>query len=100
MFNEWARLYGRRGAHIIAVPRATFTIDRWLVASGMASIVSGSFVLSSNRVGGNFSGRGWIISPEGEVIAETSRGEPFVTLTIDLKEAELAKKTYPRYIPE
>ncbi len=100
MFNEWARFYGRQGAHIIAVPRATFTIDRWLVASRMASIVSGSFVLSSNRVGGNFSGRGWIISPEGEVIAETSRDEPFVTLTIDLKEAELAKKTYPRYIPE
>ena len=45
MFNEWARLYGRQEARIIAVPRATFTIDRWLVASGMAAIVSGAFVL-------------------------------------------------------
>jgi len=102
MFNEWARLYGRQGAHIIAVPRATVkdTIDRWLVASRMAAIVSGAFVLSSNRVGEDFGGHGWVISPEGEVIAETSRDEPFLTVSINLKEAELAKQTYPRNIQE
>ena len=50
MFNEWARYYGRQGAHLICVPRATGrNIDRWLVALRMAAIVSGSFVLSSNR---------------------------------------------------
>ncbi|WP_457548430.1 carbon-nitrogen hydrolase family protein [Archaeoglobus sp.] len=100
MFNEWARLYGKQGAHIIAVPRATFTVDRWLVASRMAGIVSGAFVLSSNRVGGSFGGRGWVVSPEGDVIAVTSRDEPFVTVNINLKEAELAKQTYPRNILE
>ena len=66
----------------------------------MVAIVSGAFVLSSNCVGGDFSGHRWVISPEGEVIAETSRDEPFVTVSINLKEAELAKQTYPRYIPE
>ncbi len=100
MFNEWARLYGKQGAHIVAVPRATFAVDRWLIALKMAAIVSGAFVLSSNRTGGSFSGHGWIISPEGEVIAVTSRDEPFVTVSINLKEAELAKQTYPRYIQE
>ncbi|EHP85244.1 carbon-nitrogen hydrolase family protein [Methanotorris formicicus] len=102
MFNEWARLYGKQKAHIIAVPRATekSTINKWLIASQMASIVSGAYVLSSNRVSGIFGGRGWVISPEGEVIAITSEDEPFVTVDIDLKEAELAKQRYPRYIPE
>jgi N-carbamoylputrescine amidase len=102
MFNEWARLYGRQKAHIIAVPRATTksTIDKWLIASQMAAIVSGAYVLSSNRVGGIFGGKGWIISPEGEIIAVTSEDSPFITVDIDLKEAELAKQGYPRYIPE
>jgi N-carbamoylputrescine amidase len=66
----------------------------------MAAIVSGAFVLSSNRVGEDFGGHGWVISPEGEVIAETSRDEPFLTVSINLKEAELAKQTYPRNIQE
>jgi|GEM_PF-5835319 len=89
-FNEWARLYGKQGVHIIAVPRAL----------RMAAIVSGAFVLSSNRVGREFSGYGWIVSPEGEVISSTSRDEKFVTVSIDLREAELAKRSYPRNIPE
>ncbi|AEA47024.1 carbon-nitrogen hydrolase family protein [Archaeoglobus veneficus] len=109
MFNEWARLYGKQGAHIIAVPRATErkTLDRWLVALRMAAIVSGAFVLSSNRVGKSgdaggveFGGCGWIISPEGDVLASTSRSKPFITMDIDLNEAVCAKRTYPRYIPE
>ncbi len=66
MFSEWARHYGREGAHIIAVPRATGAQDRWNVAARMAAIVSGAFVMSSNRTGRNsgngffFGGCGWI----------------------------------------
>ena len=109
MFNEWARWYGKHGAHIIFVPRATGSnIDRWLVALRMAAIVSGSFVLSSNRRGGEvgFGGCGFVISPEGDVIARTSQNPqnsqngPFVTVEIDISESIEAKRTYPRYIPE
>lgn len=107
MFTEWARYYGRRGAHIIAVPRATekATVERWLIALRMAAIVSGAFVLSSNHFGIgpsgiHFGGAGAIISPEGEVLAVTSREQPFVTVEVDLAEAEAAKKTYPRYVVE
>lgn len=110
MFNEWARHYGRQGAHLIAVPRATLAgpaLDRWLVVMRMAAIVSGSFVLSSNRVGQGgrsgkitFGGSGWIISPNGDVLASTSRNEPFATLDIDLAIAESAKMLYPRNVSE
>jgi N-carbamoylputrescine amidase len=70
----------------------------------MAAIVSGSFVLSSNRMGRSqdvdFDGCGLIISPNGKVLASTSQNKPFATIDIDLNEAIRAKKTYPRTIPE
>ncbi len=101
MFTEWARCYGKQGANIIAVPRATQDHERWLVATRMAAIASGAFVISSNRVDEHvFGGRGLIIGPDGEVLASTSRRSPFVTVDIDLMESTQAKMTYPRDVPE
>lgn len=52
MFNEHARHYGRAGADLIVVPRATRqSQEKWVTAGSMAAIVSGSYVVSSNRVG-------------------------------------------------
>ena len=102
MFNEWARYYGRQGANIIAVPRASsLNIERWMVAIRMAAIASGAFVLSSNRVDENlFAGHGVIIDPDGEVLATTSRQTPFATVDIDLASSTAAKKVYPRDVLE
>ncbi len=101
MFNEWARHYGRHGAHIIAVPRASTRHERWQVAPRMAAIASGAFVISSNRVDEQlFAGQGLIIGPNGEQLAATSRQNPFATVDIDLAESVQAKKTYPRDVPE
>ena len=101
MFNEWARYYGRQGANIIAVPRASTQHERWLIAPRMAAIASGAFVISSNRVDENiFAGRGLVIDPDGEVLATTSRQTPFVTVDIDLAISDQAQKTYPRDVPE
>lgn len=101
MFSEWARHYGRRGANIIAVPRASTRHERWLVAPRMAAIASGAFVLSSNRVDRDFfGGQGLIIDPDGAVLAVTSRQEPFVTVDIDLARSAQAKQTYPRDVLE
>lgn len=101
MFNEWARYYGRQGAQLIAVPRASVVHERWEVAIRMAAIVSGSFVLSSNRVDEHlFGGKGYIVNPDGIVLAATSRQQPFVSADIDLAESERAKKTYPRDVLE
>jgi N-carbamoylputrescine amidase len=64
------------------------------------------FCLSSNLAGttsdgGDFAGVGWIVEPEeGEILGRTSAAEPFLTLDVDLAEADRAKTTYPRYVHE
>lgn len=106
-FMERARLYGKAGVHLIVNPRATGrgTVEKWLTCGRTAAIVSGAFALSSNRVSSErqspeFGGQGWIIGPDGQVLGLTSRARPFVTVEIDMSEAERAKGTYPRYVLE
>ena len=96
---ERAGRMGRLGAQLIATPRATGTdsVDKWLTGGRAAAISAGAFSLSSNLAGGPFGGHGWIISPDGEILAETDEGSPFATVTIDLADADRAKATYPRY---
>ncbi|MDR3574997.1 MAG: carbon-nitrogen hydrolase family protein [Anaerolineaceae bacterium] len=106
-FMERARAYGKAGTHLLVTPRASqkATVDKWLLGGRSAAIVSGAFSLSSNRVSGSgqpddFGGQGWIIGPEGQVLGVTSPEQPFSTIEIDLREAEIAKKTYPRYVQD
>ena len=101
MFNEWARYYGRQGANIIAAPRASSNHERWVIATRMAAVASGAFVISSNRVDEHtLGGLGLAIGPNGEILASTSRQTPFVTVAINLAESAAAKKTYPRDVLE
>ncbi len=93
--------YRRAGVHLLAVPRATgkASLDKWLAGTRTAAVVTGAFALSSNRVSDelDFGGRGWILGPDGELLAETSPDRPAVTAGIDLGRAEAAKGTFPRY---
>jgi N-carbamoylputrescine amidase len=106
-FLQQARRYGQTGAHLIVTPRATgrATLDKWLVGGRAAAVVSGAFSLSSNRVNSpgqspEFGGQGWVIGPDGDILAVTSGERPFVSVEIDLSAAERAKKTYPRNVLE
>jgi N-carbamoylputrescine amidase len=69
-------------------------------------VISGAFCLSSNLAGttadgGDFAGVGWIVEPEeGKILGQTSSAEPFLTVDVDLAEADRAKTTYPRYVQE
>jgi N-carbamoylputrescine amidase len=100
-----SRNYGRSGADVLLAPRATpaSSRERWLVAGQGAAILAGAYCLSSNRsgkhrTGREFAGLGWIIDPEGEVLARTSDTQRCVTAEIDLARAREAKRTYPRYV--
>lgn len=103
-FLQRARAYGLAGAHIIATPRATGkpTVDKWLAGGRVQAVVSGAYSLSSNHVSDDpnldLGGQGWVIDPDGQVLALTSRQQPFATVEIDLARAEAAKQTYPRYV--
>ena len=105
-FTEHARAYARAGVDIILVPRATpgGSVDTWLAGGRAAAVMGGAFCLSSNRAGrsGNMAwgALGWIIDPDGAILATTSDDEPFATADIDIDVARAAKTTYPRYVLE
>jgi N-carbamoylputrescine amidase len=98
-----AHRYGKLGAQVIAVPRATSRSsgEKWLTGGRVAAIVSGAYALSSCRVStsldADLGGFGWIVSPDGDVLATTSDAEPFQTREIDLSVSDTSKQTYPRY---
>jgi len=106
MFNEWARHYRRQGAHVIVVPRASGASPKWDIAAAMAAIVSGCYVLSSNRApgvsdsGSNFGGRGFAYSPTGELLVETSPFTPLVNVDLDITRVAEAQIAYPCYVRE
>jgi len=47
-----------------------------------------------------FAGRSWIVSPEGQTLAETTADAPVATVAVDLADVERAKRTDPRYLPD
>lgn len=107
MFTEWARHYRRQGAHLIVVPRASgASMRHWHASARMAAIVSGCYVLSSNRVslaGGaapHFGGKGFIYSPTGNLLGMTSTERPLLNVCIDLALVADAQRKYPCYVRE
>ena len=94
--------YAHGGVQAILSPRATAlaTAAKWVSAGVVAAVRSGAYSLSSNRVEptGACGGAGWIISPDGDILATTTREVPFVTIDIDLNAPVAARATYPRYV--
>ncbi|MEO9969039.1 MAG: carbon-nitrogen hydrolase family protein [Hyphomonadaceae bacterium] len=106
-FFEWSRHYGRLGAEVLCVPRATphGNVDKWISGGQAAAVCSGAYCLSSNlwapaNSGANLGGGGWIIDPDGGLLARTDEDTPFASAEIDLDLARASKNTYPRYVDE
>ena len=104
-FMQHARGYGKEGAAILTVPRATpmESRGRWVSGGLTAAMVSGTFCLSSNRGGTDgtgleWAGAGWVADPDGDMLTVTSESMPFATVEVDLSRADAAKSTYPRYV--
>jgi N-carbamoylputrescine amidase len=106
MFNERARAYGRQAASLLAIPRATGTeIEPWRISGAMASLVSGAYVVSSNRVGRSkngthFGGGGFAYAPQGRLLALTTPTHPVQVFELDARSVESAQRSYPCYVPE
>lgn len=104
MFNEHARAYGRDGADLIVVPRATGReVEPWLTAGAMSALVSGAYVVSSNRVGRqgagpDFGGVGFAYAPGGALLATTSPSNRLGIIEVDLALGKRAKQAYPVYV--
>jgi N-carbamoylputrescine amidase len=106
MFNEHARAYGKQKASLIVIPRASGSdIDSWKIAGAMASLVSGAYVVSSNRVGQSkpgtqFGGGGFAYAPHGRLLSETTLANSLQTFDLDPKLVASAQSEYPCYVPE
>ncbi len=104
-FFEHSRQYAKQKIDLLCVPRATphASVSKWLAGGQAAAVVSGAFCLSSNLYvpkteSPDIGGFSWIISPEGDILATTDRDTPFVSVEINLEDAKVAKKSYPRYV--
>jgi N-carbamoylputrescine amidase len=106
-FLEWARHYASSRVDLLCVPRATprGSTEKWIAGGQAAAICSGAYCVSSNqwteaRSGADCGGIGWVIDPDGVVLATTSQDRPFATIEVDLDFSRRSKSTYPRYVPE
>lgn len=106
-FFEWARHFARAGVELLCIPRATphASVDKWLAGGRSAAVCAGAYCLSSNLWNppgsrADCGGLGWIVSPEGDVLATTDPDSPFATVAIDPDFARRSKSTYPRYVAE
>src|SRR5207302_1148134 len=101
MFNEHARAYGKQQASLVVIPRASgMEIESWKIAGAMASLVSGAYVVSSNRVGCSkggteFGGGGFAYAPQGQLLAVTTPANSVRTLDLDPQQATIAQRSYP-----
>lgn len=106
MFNERARAYGKQKASLIVMPRASGTeIESWKIAGAMAALVSGAYVVSSNRIGrsGNgthFGGGGFAYAPQGRLLAVTTPADALQMFELDPAISASAQREYPCYVPE
>lgn len=94
--------YAAAGVHAIVAPRASAaaTTERWLGLGAVAAVSAGAYCLSSNRrhQDGSCGGVGWIVDPDGALLARTSATAPHATAELELARARAAQYTYPRYV--
>lgn len=107
MFTDKARWLGKLGADLVAVPRASGTDHRvWRTAASMAAIVSGAYVVSSNRVGQQdpasprFGGGALALDADGIEVGISSKDEPAVSVQVDRTLSAAAKSRYPVYVTD
>jgi N-carbamoylputrescine amidase len=104
MFNEHARAYGRQKASLVVIPRATgVDIEPWKIAGAMASLVSGAYVVSSNRVGSGrdgtqFGGGGYAYAPHGRLLSVTDPTHTLQIVELDPAISAAAQREYPCYV--
>ncbi len=97
-----AYLLAAQGALAVLVPRATeaATYDRWLLVLRATAMTAALYVASVNRpgweLGIEFGGPSVVISPDGEVLAEST--EPITVAQIDPNAVLAARQRYPGYL--
>lgn len=96
------QLLAAGGAEVVFAPRATptETYPRWRLILRAEAVMSGCWVVSTNRPGPvegvDMGGPSLAIAPDGTVVAETT--EPVHVVRLDLGAVAAARKEYPGYL--
>jgi len=99
---QGTQLLATQGAEVILAPRATppDTYDRWRMVLRANAVMSGAYVISTNRPrpegATSIGGPSIAIAPSGEVVVETV--EPVLVVTLDRASVERASRSYPGYL--
>lgn len=96
------QLLAAQGVEVVLAPRATppETYERWKMILRANAVMSGAYLVSVNRPrperGASIGGASLAISPEGEVLAETT--EPVHVVTLQRSAVTDAAREYPGYL--
>jgi predicted amidohydrolase len=94
--EEEIRHYRDEAVNVLVTPRGGGPPgdESWIAAGRKAALLAGAFVLSSARARDDRSAApcGWVIAPNGELIASTSKANPLVAAVLDLRQTESARK--------
>ena len=91
-----------RKADLILCPRATPTTSypRWRIAFQAAALMTGAYVLSTNRPGPEagvpIGGPSLLVGPDAAVLTETEN--PVTVMTIEPEVVERQRLEYPAYL--
>ena len=77
----------------------------WQTAGKMAAIVSGAYVISSNRIGSSptgpaFGGGGFAYRPDGSLMATTTPADTLIVADIEPEVSARQRGAYPCYVTE
>lgn len=96
------QLLAAQGAEVVFAPRATppGTYERWRIVLRANAVMSGAYLVSVNRPrpenGASIGGPSIAISPDGNVLAETT--EPVAIVELERSVVEEAAGEYPGYL--
>jgi N-carbamoylputrescine amidase len=96
------QLLAAQGADVVFAPRATptETYARWRLILRAEAVMSGCWVVSTNRPGPvpgvDMGGASLAIAPDGTVVAETT--EPVHVARLELEAVDEARREYPGYL--
>ena len=100
-FPEVFRIATRRGANLIAVIAnwPTKRVSHWVALLRARAIENQAYVVGVNRVGTDpklgYPGRSLIVDPQGEIVAEGSDREEFVSADVNLAKVNSWRNEFP-----
>jgi predicted amidohydrolase len=98
-FPELARTLVEAGADVLVVPAAWVAgprkVDHWTTLARARAIENTSYVVAAGQPGPRYSGHSIVVDPLGDVLAEADEGAGTLTVNLDRRVVDEARRTNP-----